>query len=264
MVARRFKYRIGNLLMTGLLGSIILCSPAWAQDEPTVSDALSQAREAGVPETLVSEILARVYDAAFQPPAAAGTLLVLAQARQLQFDLDPFRARIEEGIAKRVEGNRLVSALEKRLERQILVSEQLQHLGRADTAPDPKAAAALADGLEMGLTPAELGELLQQAGEAPLAMAAVAAEMWALLKQLDFDPLSTNRILQSGFAHQAFKSAWRHFPHIVVIARQKGVPDAAIGAEALKRLQAGGDPADLLVRLGFTGRNLRTGPLDNH
>jgi hypothetical protein len=92
-------------------------------------------------------------------------------------------------------------------------------------------------------------------------MTAVAAEMWALLKQLDFDPLWTDRLLKNGFAHRAFKPAWRHFPHIVVIARQKGVPDRETAAEALKRLQAGGDPADLLTRLGFTGRNLRTGPM---
>ena len=264
MAATQFKCRICNLLLTVLLGSVLWCAPTWAQGNPTVSVALSQAREAGVPDTLVSEVLALAYDAAYEPSAVAETITILAKARQLQFDLDPFKSRIEEGVAKRIEGRRVVSALEQRLTRQIMISEQLKNHDRTTSSHDAEAVAALTDGLEMGLTAAELSSLLQHAGEAPLAMTAIAAELWALLKQLDFDPDLTHRLIRDGLAARAFNPAWGHFPHIVVIARQKGVPDAEIGAEALQRLQAGGDPADLLTRLGFTGRNLRTGPLGHN
>jgi len=247
--------------VTGLIGSVLFCGAAvWAQPRPVVTEALAHAHDAGLSESLISRVLAMVYDAGFDPASAARTLTVLAKAHQKGFELQPFRDRIDEGIAKRIEGARIARALEERLNRQILVSERLPD-GRDMAASIYQAAvASLADGLEMGLTPSEIDTLLQQTGDAPLAMTAVAAEMWALLKQLAFAPDLTHQIIAEGLAQQSLNPAWRHFPQIVVIARQKGVPDEETGGEALKRLQAGGVPADLLTRLGFTGRNLRTGP----
>jgi hypothetical protein len=223
--------------------------------------AVVQAREAGVSETVVSQVLAEVYDAGFDPPAAARTIVVLAEARHLNFDLAPFRGRIQEGIAKRIAGPRIAMALEERLQRQIRVSEQLRQVGDQDASAYQAAVVSLADGLEMGLTSDEVDALIRRSGDAPVTMTAVAAEMWALLKQLHFDPVLTDRIINEGLAQRALEPAWRNFPQIVVMARQKGVPDATTGAEALKGLQAGGGPTDLLSRLGFTGRNLRTGPM---
>ena len=248
-------------IVTGLLGSVLFWCPAWAQGEPTLAEVLVRAREAGLAEPVISQTLAMTYDAGIDRSAAARILVVLFEARQMEFDLEPFQSRIEEGIAKRIEGTRIATALEERLQRQVLVRERLQPGPDRAASTDQAAVVALADGLEMGLAPQDLDVLLQRAGDASLAMTAVAAEMWALLKQLDFDSALTDQIITEGLAQKALHPAWRNFPQIVVIARQKGVPDKETGAEALKGLQAGGEPADLLSRLGFTGRNLRTGPL---
>jgi hypothetical protein len=227
-----------------------------------VTDALAHAHDAGLPDPLVSHVLATLYDAGFDPASAARTLSVLADAQQKGFELQPFRDRIAEGIAKHIDAGRIARALEERLQRQIKVSERLpEDDRRMEPSTYQALVASLTDGLEMGLTLDEIDTLLQQTGDAPLAMTAVAAEMWALLKQLAFAPEMTDQIIAAGLAQQALNPAWRHFPQIVVIARQKGISDAETGAEALKRLQAGGVPADLLTRLGFTGRNLRTGPM---
>jgi hypothetical protein len=260
-MARTISKRLLECLATGLIGSVLFWAPACGQNAPPVTQAVARARAAGVPEAVVSQVLAEVYDAGFDPSAAARTMVVLAKARQLNFNLDPFRGRIEEGIAKRIAGPRIALALEERLQRQIHVSEQLLHVGDRDATAYQAAVVSLADGLEMGLTSRDVDVLVKRSGDAPVAMTAVAAEMWALLKQLDFDPVLTDQIITAGLAQKAFQPAWRNFPQIVVMARQKGVPDATTGAEALEGLQAGREPTDLLSRLGFTGRNLRTGPM---
>lgn len=254
--------KILGLIAAGLVGSVLFCCPVgWAQSRPVVTEALAKAHDAGLSEPLISHVLATLYDAGFDPASAAHTLTVLAEAHQRGFELQPFRDRIDEGIAKRIEGARIVRALEERLQRQSLVSERLPDGRDMDASSYQAVVASLADGLEMGLTLPEIDTLLQQADDAPLAMTAVAVEMRALLKQLRFAPDLTDRIIAEGLAQQSLNPAWRHFPQIVVIARQKGVPDKETGNEALRRLQEGGVPADLLTRLGFTGRNLRTGPL---
>jgi hypothetical protein len=222
---------------------------------------MARAHEANLPEPVITQVLSMSYDAGFDRSAAARTLVVMAEAHRMDFDLGPFWERIEEGIAKRIDGARIALALEERLERQMLVSERLRRFKDTDASAYQTAVVSLADGLEMGLALEDVDTLLEQSGDAPVAMTAVAAEMWALLKQLNFDPTLTDQIISEGLAERTLNSAWRNFPQIVVIARQKGVPDEETGAEALKGLQAGGVPADLLSRLGFTGRNLRTGPM---
>ena len=247
-------------LVTGLIGSVLFWCPAWAQNGPTVTEALARAQGAGLPDSVIAQVMALAFDAGFDQAAAARTITVLAEAHQADFDLAPFRERIDEGVAKRVDGARIAAALEERQQRQMLVKERLPQ--RKDKGADYQAAVvSLADGLEMGLTPQEVEALVQRAGDAPAAMIAVAAEMWALLKQLDFDPQLTDQLMSTGFDRRTLAPAWRHFPQVIVIARRKGVSDAETGAEALKSLETGGAPKELLTRLGFTGRNLKTGPL---
>ena len=262
MVKTIFKKGI-CLFITGLVGSVLFCWAAEAQTSPTVADALVRAHEARLPEPVVVQVMALAFDANFDRSSAARTIIVLAEAHQADFDLSPFRDRIEEGIAKRIEGPRIAAALETRLQRQMLVSNRLPRARDTDGSVYQAAVVSLTDALEMGLTPQAMDALVQRAGAAPVAMTAVAGEMWALLKQLDFAPILTDRVIAEGLARRAFHPAWRNFPQIVVMARQKGVPDEETAAEALQCLQTGGAPADLLIRLGFTGRNLRTGPMGN-
>ena len=262
-MVKTISKKIIRLLATGLIGSVLFWCPAGAQSEPTVAEALVRAQQARLPDSVVIQVMGQALDAGFGRSSAARTIMVLAEAHQADFDLNPFRDRIEEGIAKRIEGPRIAAALETRLQRQMLVRNRLPHDKDTDAAVYQAAVVSLSDALEMGLTPQEVGALVQRAGEAPVAMTAVAGEMWALLKQLNFAPVLTDRVISEGLALQAFHPAWRNFPQIVVMARQKGVPDEATATEALQSLQTGGAPADLLIRLGFTGRNLRTGPMGN-
>jgi len=253
--------RIICLLVAGFTGSVLLWGWAGAQSGPTVAEALVRAHDARLPEPVISRVMALAFDAGFDRTDAARTILVLVEAHQADFNLDPFRERMEEGIAKRIEGPRIAAALETRLQRQMLISDRLSHDRDTDAPVYRAAVVSLTDALEMGLTPQDVDVLVQKAGDAPVAMTAVAGEMWALLKQLNFDPILTDRLISEGLAQRAFQPAWRNFPQIVVMARQKGVPDDETAVEALQSLQTGGAPADLLARLGFTGRNLRTGPM---
>lgn len=263
-MARTTSKRLIRLLVAALTGAVLFWGSVWAQGGPSVTEALALAHEAGLPDPFITQVVALTYDAGFDRSAAARTIIVLAEAHRAAFDMQAFMNRLEEGISKRIHGTRIAQVLEERLARLMLVSERLQ-LGReTDDSAYQAAVAALADGLEMGLTSQDLDTLVERAGDAPVAMTAVAAEMWALLKQLEVAPNLTDQILSEGLAQRALNPAWRHFPQIVAIARQKGVPDEATFAEALKGLQAGGVPADLLIRLGFTGRNLQDGPMGSN
>lgn len=263
-MARTISKRLICCLVTGLAGSVLFwCTAAWSQSSPTLTEALAQARESKLPEPVIIQALTKALEADFDRSEAARTLFVLAEAQRMDFDLAPFQDRIAEGIAKRIESVRIAAALEERLQRQILVSERLKQGRDDEDTAYQTAVASLADGLEMGLTPQELDTLLQRGGDAPLAMTVVAAEMWALMKQLTVAPSLTEQIIFEGLALRALAPAWRHFPQVLVIARQKGVSDEDAVAQALESLKTGGAPSDLLTGLGFTGRDLKTGPMTN-
>ena len=234
-MARTISKRLICCLMTGLAGSVLFwCTAAWSQGSPTLTEALAQARESKLPEPVIIQALTNALEADFDRSEAARTLLVLAEAQRMDFDLASF-----------------------------LVSERLKQGRDDEDTAYQTAVASLADGLEMGLTPQELDTLLQRGGDAPLAMTVVAAEMWALMKQLEVAPPLTEQIIFEGLAQRSLAPAWRHFPQVLVIARQKGVSDEDAVAQALESLRTGGAPSDLLAGLGFTGRDLKTGPMMN-
>lgn len=264
-MARTISKHLLFYLVTGLMGSVLFwCPVVRAQNGPTVAEALVRAQKASLPEPVIIQVLSLALDAGFQGSAAARTLIVLTEAHRRNFSLEPFQERLAEGIAKRIAGARIALALEERLDRQMMVGERLRRANASNGSAYQMAVISLTDGLEMGLTAEEVDTLIQRTGNAPVAMTAVAAEMWALLKQLAFDPTLTDQIISEGFTQRSLNAAWRNFPQIVVIARQKGVPDHEIGVEALEGLRSGGAPADLLTRLGFTGRDLKTGPMGIH
>ena len=91
-MARTISRHLLYYLMTGLMGSVLFwCPVVWAQNGPTVAEAVVRAQEAKLPEPVTTHVLAMALDAGFEHTAAARILIVLADAHRRNFSLEPFQ-----------------------------------------------------------------------------------------------------------------------------------------------------------------------------
>ena len=155
---------------------------------------------------------------------------------------------------------RILEALDKRRD----TYARLRSLaGPPASLDDPAEAAALerlADSLDAGLEQETLARILHRADRAPMAVAAMAAEMSALLQQLNFAPVQRENIVQACLDYGPLEASWGRLPHLAAIALKRGITADAIARAAVEQMRRGGTPGDVRAALGFTSRNLRQAP----
>jgi hypothetical protein len=229
-----------------------------AADRP-VYDLVQALQDQGWPPEAASRLVALAYDAGLDRAAAADLLAAMHALQVSGFPAAPLAAKIDEGLAKRIPAARIVAALQTRVDHGRFVMQLPQASTAGKTPAEVESLAMLTDSLELGLAREDLQQMAQSGSS--LAMLAVAAEMTAMLQQIGFDPESQARIAHTGLKRGTLGKAWRSLPQVVALARQRDIPDAEIAQAVLERLEMGAGPQDLLPALGFTGRDLRQGPM---
>jgi len=225
-----------------------------------VTRALDTAREAGIDAETTSRLLGLGFDAGIGGAEMGALLDFLVLAKRQGFGPSLFMAKIEEGLAKRVSTTRILEALDRRRDAYILLRSLA---GPSAASDDPTEAAAferLVDSLDAGLARETLSRILRQADRKPMAAAAMAAEMSALLQQLDFAPVQRERIVQACLDYGPLDASWGRLPHLAAIALKRGIAADAIVQAAVAQMRRGGTPGDVRAALGFTGRDLRQAP----
>jgi hypothetical protein len=224
-----------------------------------VLDLVQGLQDQGWSPEATGRLVALAYDAGLDRAAAADLLAGVHALLVMGFPAEPITAKMDEGLAKRIPAARIVAALQTRVDNGSFVMQLPQASTGGGAQSDRESLAMLADSLELGLARGDLEQLAQAGGS--LAMVAVAAEMTAMLQQIGFDPEWQARIAHTGLKAGALEKAWRSLPQIVALARQRDIPDSDIAQAVIERLEKGAGPQDLLPALGFTGRDLRQGPM---
>lgn len=235
-------------------------TPLAAAQALPVSELGQALQDQGWPPEATSRLLALAYDAGRDRAATARLLEGIRALGAMGFPGQALRAKMDEGRAKRIPAPRIVAALETRVEHGRFVMGLPQAAAAGRSAAEVEALGMLVDSLEIGLLPEDLERLSQAGGS--LAQLAVAAEMSAMLRQMDFDPDLAARIVDTGLASGALDREWRSLPQIAALARRRGLTDGEVAQAVLKNLAAGATPRDLLPDLGFTGRDLQRGPMN--
>lgn len=254
---RRYSLQTLALLLVLCLSFPARPAGAGAASLSTLAD---RARECGVYSETVDRVRSSVAAGDLSEADGASLLRPLIEACDLKLPLAPLEDKLVEGLSKRVRPPLIVRALQTRIADYLFVAELLPG-PRGEI--DPRVLVALGEGVAKG-TPREDVEAYVGgfSGQPPDAFL-TGAEMVSLLGQAHFDYGLTRKVLEAGFGAGSLAPEWRYFIRLVLIARQRGLPDRDIAAGAAAVLADGGTLGDVSIRLGFTSRSLTGRPISN-
>jgi hypothetical protein len=232
----------------------------YAGHQTPVLSAVDSARRQGVPEEILTRLLAYALDNQLGADHTVHILTILISIRESQFSLNPFLDKIQEGLAKQIDPQRLEDGLNKRLDDYKFVRQLLKKKYAGYRIFSENDLTDLVESLEFGITRQELRMLFSRAPDVPPEMLTVAAKNKALLKQLAFDDSIIDDILFTGLKNRSLTPQWSLFFKLASAARQKGISSTRIAEVAKDVLIQNGDLKQVLMGLEFTSRDVRHGP----
>ena len=244
--------------------AICLVSPGqravYAGHQTPVVSAVESARRQGVPEEIINRLLAYALDNQINAEHTVHLLAILKQVREAQFPVKPFLDKIQEGLSKLIDFERIEGSLVKRLDDYQFVRQLLRKKYTPSRVYADSDLTVLVESLDFGIKRGELRLLFDRAPAAQPEMLAVAAKNKALLKQLSFDDEIIDDILFTGLANNSLTSRWSLFFKVAAAAERRGIPPARIAEVAKNVLIQHGDLQQVLSELEFTSRDIRHGP----
>ncbi|MBW1980522.1 MAG: hypothetical protein JRJ12_04830 [Deltaproteobacteria bacterium] len=224
--------------------------------------SLEQTRASGVPEAILKRVLAAASDHSLPNKDLAALLVILREAQQEDIPVAPLAAKVEEGLVKHVPPEVIIRVLRQkcgdyRFVRQIFMNTDAAKSGSRLSADD---FTRLVTSLDAGLTRQELQEFITSAPVAPPPMLARAVEVFALLRQINYDATLARDVLYTGLSHQSFTQPWTYLARVVSAARKRGISDHKIAAAASEALEQERPMRDFMTTIGFTSRDMRHGP----
>jgi len=227
-----------------------------------VTSSVEAARDAGVPDTVLSRILTFSIDHQLSSTDVVALLDILRTVRSKNLPPQPFVTKIEEGLAKKVAVPTIAVALEQKIDDYQFVRTLLSSTAvpGADQPVADRHLTAMVDSLSGGISREQLTDFIQQAPAAEPSMVAIAVENLALLNQIGFPQDLTLQMLYTGLHLKRFSPSWRYLARVIVVARNRGIPDPNIAEATMRAMEEKRDLRDLMTALGFTGRDLRHGP----
>lgn len=249
-----------------LLSIQVICLASFGQTavyaghQKPVLSAVNSARRQGVPEEILTRLLAYALDNQLGADHTVHILTILVRVREDQFSLNPFLDKIQEGLAKQIDPQRLEDGLNKLLDDYKFVRQLLKNKYTGSRLYSENDLTNLVESLGLGITRQELRLLFNRAPDVPPEMLAVAAKNKALLKQLSFDDEIIDDILLTGLAKNSLTPNWSLFFKVAAAAKRKGIPSTRIAEVAKDVLIQNGDLKQVLRELEFTSRDVRHGP----
>jgi hypothetical protein len=258
---KAFYKAIALLIAIQTICIVSLGQPSvYASHQGPVVSAVESARRQGVPEEIINHLLAYALDNQLGADHTVHILSILIRVREAQLPLSPYLDKIQEGLAKQIDPQRLEDGLNKHLNDYQFVRQLLEKKYAGSRIYAESDLKDLVESLDFGINREELRLLFDRAPAVPPEMMAVAAKNKALLKQLAFDDGIIDDILFTGLAKNSLTPRWSLFFKVAAAAKQKGISTARIAEVAKAVLSQNGDLGQVLTELEFTSRDVRHGP----
>lgn len=256
--------RISCFLLMGALFFLVTSSPIFAGDETDVMSAVKQARDAGVPESLLNRMLAFGYKYKLEEREMAHFVLMTEDAQNENLPIAPLVSKIEEGLAKRVQPRVIQRVLQKELSQHRFVrkavSEKMSQWGMPKESLRSGQLVRLSKTLSMGISEPEMKGFLEKATKAPLAEIVDAAELMAALKQSRMPSQIAEEIVLEGLREGFFsKTAW-NLPLMVDSAKSRKLSDTKVRAAVLEVVKGKKSVLEAHTGLGLDPSDLTRGP----
>jgi hypothetical protein len=224
---------------------------------------IKKASEAGVPDSTISRLLAYGYDNGLKPAHISELLALIVRVIHQKLPPKPFIQKLEEGLAKRVDPELLVSVLSKKIENYLFVKTSIKEVYHITLDPRDECLPIMAESLALGLSKNEFKSLLKQSPGFLKHSLAIAMENKALLKQLHFDENLMNQMLTAILGTEHLSPEWRNLSKIISACKKRGIPDKKIHRAVVDLLKKQGRLFEILPTLGFTDRDLKHGPSES-
>jgi hypothetical protein len=256
--------RISSLLLIWGLFFLVASSPIFAGDETDVMSAVEQARDAGVPESLLNRMLAFGYKYKLEEREMAHFVLMTKDAQNENLPIGPLVSKIEEGLAKRVQPRVIQRVLQKELSQhrfvRKIVSEKMRQWGVPKESVWSGQLVRLSKTLSMGISESEMKGFLERAPKAPLSEIVDAAELMAALKQSRMPSQIAEEIVLEGLREGFFsRTAW-NLPLMVHSAKNRKLSDTKIRAAVLEVVKGKKSVMEAHTSLGLDTDDLTRGP----
>lgn len=248
------------LALPALIALLIIPAAVFAQhDAAGVTQAVEEAKKAGVPDATVNRLLSLGYEKGVEPASMAGLICLLGDVKKDDLPMEPFVSKIEEGMAKRVPATSIERVLSQKKEDYLftrsITSGYLKKHGLQQQL-HPEDLAGITESLYSGLTRQELTHTLEDAPAAQVSSLNRAINLKAALKQVGFDPKLSDQIISTGLRHNFFTPQQRDFARAIVTGKRKGVADAKITDAAISTMQSGGTVAGFCSQIGVSNADM--------
>lgn len=262
--SKKFDSRV-FLVLTLLL--ILLGKDALGQEmKRDVAEAMKEAHSVGVPTSTLNHLLTIGYQHQVDSKTMTSFIQTLTEIQREEVPLTPFTNKIEEGLAKRVPHAIIQQVLQKKLHdyrfTRSAIQETFKKRGERQAAVPPDYLYRLSESLACGISKENLRGLIEQAPlSSSLPMLAMAVETVASLEQNQFNSETAQQIALIGLKHHYFTPEKREFAHIIIVAKQKGIPLQKITSITIDTIQKKLSIQDLASLLEITVADLSRGPI---
>ena len=252
------------LVFSILLLALGLCAGD-ARCEEDFKVAVQTAKMNGVSEELISRILVVGVHYNLESRDLVGFLVVATEAGKRKLPVESLVDKMEEGLAKRVETQRIQQVLRHDLVQYGFVQDLLQKklFEKGYQPEDMKSVAVvrLARTLSMGIAQNEMQALLQDAPRVSMVEIVDAVEFTAALKQAGEEFSAAKEITLVGLQNGFFtRTAW-NLPLMVSAAKTNHLPEDKIKTAALEVVKGNKTVLEAHTGLGLDPKSLARGPI---
>ena len=242
---------------------LFLCVSTMAQGETDITLAVERAKDAGVPEEVVSRILVLGYKHGVEASEMIGFIHIMRQAREENLPVDLLVSKIEEGFAKSVHPQIIKRVLQQessryRFTRRILY-ESINRWDMPIENLEDRELVRLSKTLSMGISEQEIERFFARAPKAPIVELVNAVELMAALKQSGLAPDISEEIVFTGLQNQFFSKTPWNLTLMVSAAKRKKISDKEISATVLEIIMGRKHIREAYTNLGLDPQDLVQG-----
>lgn len=261
----RLGFRQGVLfLLLCLLVPFFIFSPASAEDATDVTAAVKRARDSGIPENVLSQMLAFGYKYNLKAFEMANFVNITREAKEENLPIGPLVSKMEEGLGKRIHAGIIERVLRQQLSQyrftRRVAYKTMSRWSIPAQSLESGELVRLSKTLSMGISRQEMEGFFARAPQAPIAEIVNALELMAALKQSHLQTEMSEEIVFTGLKKGFFsKTAW-DLPLLVSAAKSKKVADEKIKAAAIEVVSGKKSVLKAHTELGLDPHDLVRGP----
>lgn len=258
-------FRRGVLfLLLCLLVPFFIFSPASAGDATDVTAAVKRARDSGVPENMLSQMLAFGYKYNLKAVEMANFVNITREAKEENLPIGPLVSKMEEGLGKRIHAGIIERVLRQQLSQyrftRKVAYKTMDRWSIPAQSLESGELVRLSKTLSMGISRQEMEGFFARVPQAPIAEITNALELMAALKQSHLQTEMSEEIVFTGLKKDFFsKTAW-NLPLMVSAAKSKKVSDEKIKTAAIEVVSGKKTVFKAHTELGLDPQELARGP----